>query len=285
MKTLREAIEHAEAQHRAIGHFNVSDSNQLNAIADAAQELQVPVIIGVSEGERKWFGVRHIAALVQSFRSEGREVYLNADHTKTIEGIEEAIAAGFDAVLFDGSKLSIDENIAQTRAAVAAARTAERPVLVEGELGYIGSSSSMLDDIPEGAGLEQTDPEVAARFARETGIDLLAPSVGNIHGMLKNAANPKLNIERVGSVRSAAGVPLVLHGGSGIADEDFVAAIKAGVSIVHINTEIRAAYRKGIEQGLAADANEVSPYKYMGPGYDALKAVVRARLALFAGIS
>lgn len=264
----------------AVGHFNISDSTQLNAIAEVARELGVPVMIGASEGERKFIGVRQAAALVKALRDGGQEIYLNADHTKSIEGIKEAIDAGFDEVLFDGSELPLEENIVKAKEAVALARACGRDVLVEGELGYIGASSKLLDAIPEGAGLDKTDPEVAARFVKETDIDMLAPSVGNIHGMLKNVPDPRLDIERIGLVSAATNVPLVLHGGSGNSEEDFRMAIKNGVAVVHINTEIRVAYRKGIEDGLAA-SEEVAPYTYLGKGAESLKQVVKAKLQLF----
>lgn len=281
MRTLREVIADARSRGVAVGHFNVSDSNQLNAIAAAARELSLPVMIGVSEGERAWFGVQQVAAMVKSFKDAGQEIYLNADHTKTLAGIQEAIDAGFDEVLFDGSKLPIEENIAQAKEAVAIARASERDVLVEGELGYIGSGSSLLEAVPEGAGLDKTTPEQAQRFVSESGVDLLAPSVGNLHGMLQGG-NPKLDIERIAAVSATALVPLVLHGGSGTSDDDFRASIAAGCAVVHINTEIRVAYRSGIEAGLKA-SEEVSPAKYLAGGVDAMKKVVMERLALFAG--
>jgi fructose-bisphosphate aldolase class II len=284
MRTLREVIMDARSRGVAVGHFNVSDSNQLNAVATAARELSLPVMVGVSEGERTWFGVRQVAAMVKSFRDAGQEIYLNADHTKTLEAIREAVDAGFDEVLFDGSKLSIEDNIAQAKEAVAYARASGRDVLVEGELGYIGPGSSLLDAIPEGAGLDKTTPELAARFVQEAGVDLLAPSVGNIHGMLKDASTFKhLDIERIAGIAVAAQVPLVLHGGSGTGEDDFRAAIKSGCAVVHINTEIRLAYRRGIESGLA-ESDDVAPAKYLVGGTDAMKAVVKAKLALFAGL-
>jgi fructose-bisphosphate aldolase class II len=159
MRTLREVIQDAHDRHAAVGHFNVSDSNQLKAVAAAARELEVPVMVGVSEGERKWFGVPQIAAMVWTLKDAGQEIYLNADHTKTLEGIAEAIEYGFDEVLFDGSSLSIEENIAEAKQAVRMAGESGRDVLVEGELGYIGSGSTLLDKIPEGAGLDKTTPE------------------------------------------------------------------------------------------------------------------------------
>lgn len=215
MRTLREVIEGARGRGVAVGHFNFSDSTQLSVIAETARELGVPVMVGVSEGERAFIGVAQAAALVGVFRAKGQEIYLNADHTKTIEGVKEAIDAGFDEVLFDGSKLSVEENIAQAKEAVAYAHASGRDVLIEGELGYIGASSQLLDAIPEGAGLDKTDPVLAERFVRESGVNLLAPSVGNIHGMLKSAQNPALDIPRIGAIAEKAGVPLVLHGASG----------------------------------------------------------------------
>ncbi len=119
MRTLREVIADAQGRHVAVGHFNVSDSNQLNAIAAAARELGLPVMVGVSEGERAWFGVRQVAAMVKSYQADGQEIYLNADHTKSLDAVRAAIDAGFDEVLFDGSKLSIEENIAGACHAVA----------------------------------------------------------------------------------------------------------------------------------------------------------------------
>lgn len=285
MRTLREVVQDAKSRHIAVGHFNVSDSNQLNTIAAAARESGLPVMVGVSEGERAWFGVRQVAAMVKSFKDQGQEIYLNADHTKTLEGIREALDAGFDEVLFDGSSLPTSENIAQAKAAVAMARASGRDVLVEGELGYIGSGSTLLDKIPEGAGLDKTTPELAAQFVSETGVDLLAPSVGNIHGMLKDASTFKhLDIERIAGISVACGVPLTLHGGSGTGEADFKGAIRSGCAIVHINTEIRVAYRRGIEEGLKK-SEEVNPAKYLVGGTDAMKEVVKAKLALFSGLS
>lgn len=285
MRTLRESLIDARTRSVAVGHFNVSDSNQLNAVAAAARELSLPVMVGVSEGERQWFGVQQVAAMVRAFQDAGQEIYLNADHTKTLDGIREAIDAGFDEVLFDGSSLAAEENIAHAKEAVALARASGRDVLVEGELGYIGSGSTLLDKIPDGAGLDKTTPELAARFVAETGVDLLAPSVGNIHGMLKDASVFKhLDIERIAGISAAARVPLVLHGGSGTGAGDFRAAIAAGCAVVHINTEIRVAYRQGIESGLLA-SDEVNPAKYLVGGTETMKRVVTERLALFAGLN
>ena len=195
-----------------------------------------------------------------------------------------AIDAGFDAVIFDGNKVSHEENLEITKNAVLYARSSGRDVLVEAELGNIGQSSKLLEGIPEGAEITtemMTDPDELKTFVTTTGVDLIAPAVGNLHGMMKHGSNPHLNIERIATLREAGGVPMVLHGGSGITEEDFKAGIKAGMSTVHINTEIRRAYRDGIRDHLAQNPDEIAPYRYMLSGREALEEVVTKNLKLF----
>lgn len=285
MIKLIDVVRDAEAKKKAVGHFNFSELTALNAMFAAARELGVPIIAGVSEGERDYVGVREAAALVKSLREEfSYPIFLNADHTYSIERVEEAVRAGYDAVIFDGAKLPFDENLAKTKECVARVKAINPNVLVEAELGYIGTSSKLLDAIPDGAEITAenlTKPGDAARFVKETGIDLFAPAVGNLHGMLKNVPNPRLDISRIAAIREAAGVPLVLHGGSGISDDDFRTAIKAGISIIHINTEIRIAFRKGIEEGLENRPDEIAPYKFLENPRRAVKEVIKNRLLLF----
>ena len=288
MKKLREIIAEAEEKKVAIGHFNISDTEALWAIFRAAQKLDVPVIIGVTEGERDFIGIRQVAALIKSLREEyDHPIYLNADHTHSFEGVKKVVDAGFDAVLFDGTQLPMEENVAITKQCVEYARSVNPDILVEAEMGHIGASSKLLDEIPEGADVDPemfTKPEEAKKFVEETGIDLLAPSVGNLHGMLKNAANPDLDIALIKELREECGVSLVLHGGSGITEENFREAIQAGISTVHINTEIRVAYRDTLKQTLAEDSDVVAPYKFMKPAMEAMQEVVEKRLKLFSGM-
>ncbi|MBI1984644.1 MAG: class II fructose-bisphosphate aldolase [Candidatus Wildermuthbacteria bacterium] len=284
MKRLIEAVREAEKNHAAVGHFNISDIAALKAIFQAARNLRLPVIIGVSEGEREFLGVKAVSALVHSLRKEfDYPIFLNADHTHSLDGVKEAVEAEFDSVIFDGAKLSFEENVKQTREAVKYVKSKNKNILVEGELGYIGSSSKLLDSVPEGAGLAENlvSPEQALQFVKETEVDLFSPAVGNLHGMLKNSPNPKLNIDRIREIKKAVSVPLVLHGGSGIADEDFRNAIEAGISTIHINTEIRKAWREGIEQALQNDVNEVAPYRLLAPSVEQIQKIVEARLTLF----
>ncbi len=277
----------AEAQEKkiVIGHFNISNTEQLWAVFHAAQGLNVPVIIGVSEGERDFIGVRQASALVKSLREEfNYPIFLNADHTYSFDRVKEAIDAGYDSVIFDGAKLSFEENVKITKQCVEYARGCGRDVLVEGELGFIGTSSKVLDAIPEGVMLDLkslTDPAKAKEFAKETGVDMLAPAVGNFHGMLRGGVDPKLNIERIKEIAKSVGIPLVLHGGSGNSEDDFKEAIANGVSIVHINTEIRVAYKQGLQIGLSENPDEVAPYKFLKPAVKAVQDVVEKKLRLF----
>jgi fructose-bisphosphate aldolase class II len=215
MQTLKSAVEAAWDKKIALGHFNLSDSNQFNAVLAAAAAVGQPVLVGVSEGERKFFGVRNIAAMVAAARAAGIEVYLNADHTYSLDACKEVIDAGFDSVIFDGSHLSLEENIATTRSVVEYARSKGTGVLVEGEIGRIGTSSKLLTAPPEDIDKNLTDPEEAARFVRESGVDMLAPAVGTMHGRLIGGGEPKIDLARIEAIRSAVGIPLVLHGGSG----------------------------------------------------------------------
>jgi len=285
MKTLRETLKEAEEKKVAVGHFNVSDSNQLWGIFRAAQKLNLPVIIGTSEGERDYFGLHQFVAMVKSIRAEyNYPIYTNADHTYSLDRVKEAIDAGYDAVIFDGNKVTHEENVAITKECVAYARAQERDVLIEAELGNIGMSSKLLDGIPEGAEITDemlTLPNDIEEFVTVTGVDLIAPAVGNLHGMLKGGHNPQLNIHRIKELREAGGIPMVLHGGSGITDEDFIAAIDAGIACVHINTEIRLAYRDGIRDYIANNPEEISPYRFLKEGQDRLQTVVENRLRLF----
>lgn len=285
MLNLRESLKEAVTNKVAIGHFNISNLEGLWAIFRAAQGLNLPVIIGVSEGERDFVGVKQSVALVKSLREEfNYPVFLNADHTYSFDKVKEAVDAGFDAVIFDGSKLSLTENIKITKQCVDYARGVNPEILVEGELGYIGTSSKLLDAIPDGVSLNADDlvkPEIAKQFVEETGVDLLAPAVGNIHGMLKSGKEPALNIERIREIAKVSGVSLVLHGGSGNSEGDFKMAIQNGVTIIHINTELRVAYRDALKITLQENLDEVAPYKILKPSVLAIQKVVEKKLRLF----
>lgn len=268
----------------AIGHFNVADFVLLAVIA-AARELNVPVLVGASEGEREFLGTRQIAALVKSLREEiDFPIFLNADHTHSLPKTLEAAKAGFDTIVFDLSTLSLEENAKQTRGAVEALKSINPEILVEGEIGEIGSGSEIHDDMSRPVPRLTTASE-ARHFVEATRIDILAPSVGNAHGMRRNMVAGKerkhLDIERIREIKEATGIPLTLHGGSGTADEDLRMAIAAGINIVHINTELRIAWRRGLEDGLHQREDAVVPYKILPSAVASVQHVVSSRLKLF----
>lgn len=281
MRPLREAVADYKQAGKALGHFNISDSNQLEALFEAARETALPVIVGLSEGEREYFSLAHARMLVDAYRKEGAEMYLNADHTYGLEKAKAAIDAGVDSIVVDGAKLPLEENIALVKQVVeyAAGKTT-----VECELGYIGQSSQLHDTLPQGVSLENlTTPEDAKRLVGESGAQMLAPAVGNVHGMLKNAKEPKLHPDRVKAIAEATGVPLVLHGASGNSEEEIVECIKAGMAIVHINTELRVQYKEELIKTLRLHPSEVAPYKLLAPVVEGMKGYIAHKLRVFAG--
>ncbi len=287
MRPLREILTHAQERHIAVGHFNVADLVLLKAVFAAARDLNVPVIAGASEGERSFLGTRQLAAWVKSLREEfDFPIFLNADHTHSLASALEAAKAGFDTVVFDLSTLPFEENSRQTKDAVAALKGINPSILVEGEIGDIGSGSEIQSQVPESS-LRKTTPEEAKQFVDFTGVDVLAPAVGNMHGMLKTMVHgedrKRLDIARIEQIKTATRVFLTLHGGSGTADEDLRRAIAAGINIVHINTELRLAWRRGLEQGLTSHPSELAPYKILPSAVDSVKQIATARLRLLNG--
>jgi ketose-bisphosphate aldolase len=285
MQSLRKILEQAEANGVAIGHFNISALVILKAVFEAAQARNVPVIVGASEGERQFMGDSQLFALVRSLRDEHSfPIFLNADHTHSLPSALQAAKAGFDWIVFDLSALPFDENIRQTKAAVEELKGLRPDILVEGEIGDIGSGSEIHDAAPDlRKGL--TTPAEAKRFVEETRVDTLAPAVGNMHGMLKSmiAGNTRkrLDIERIRAIKAETGIFMTLHGASGTDDDDLREAIAAGITVVHINTEVRLAWRRGLDAALAKQPDEIVPYKLLPQVVESVRRVVADRLALF----
>ena len=285
MQRLREMLAKAQSNGVAVGHFNVSDLVLLRAVFAAAHELNVPVLVGASEGEREFLGARQLAALVRSLREEFDDpIFLNADHTHSLDKALEAARFGFDAVVFDLSALPFEENVRQTQAAVEALKALNPDILVEGEIGDIGTGSEIHAQAPTRRTV-LTTPEEAKQYVECTGVDILAPAVGNMHGMLatmvQGEARKHLDIERIAEIKRAVQVPLTLHGGSGTDDHDLRRAIEAGIGIIHINTELRIAWRRGLEEGLRKEPGSVVPYKILPAAVEAVKQVANSRLRLF----
>ena len=205
-------MEQAERYAVAVGHFNVSDSVLLKGVVGAAQELKLPVIVGFSEGERRFLGDRQIVALVRSLREEPDfPFFLKADHNHSLARAVQAAEAGFDSVVFDRSALPFEENVRETKAAVHALKAINPAILVEGEIGDIGTGSEIHDKTPD-LSRSLTNPVEAKQFVESTGIDILAPAVGNMHGMLKSmvqgGTKKHLDISRIAQIKSAVRIPL-----------------------------------------------------------------------------
>lgn len=272
---------------KAIAHFNISNLDQARAICEVAEALGQPVIIGASEGEREYMGVKMVRALVDELNQEYNiPIFLNADHTYSLEKVQDVVEAGYDSVIVDGAKLPYEENVALVKSCVDYVRAYEektgKRVLVEAELGYIGQSSSLNSSLPEGVSEENlTTADQAKDFILRTGIDMFAPAIGNVHGMLVNATEPALHIDRLKEISSAVDVPLVLHGASGNTDEDLKNSIDNGIAIIHINTEIRKAFRDGEKAYMDEHPNEIAPYKFGKEGQEEMKKIVKAKMELY----
>jgi ketose-bisphosphate aldolase len=285
MHVLRAVLEQTQEDGVAIGHFNISDLVLLKAVFSAARDLDVSIIVGASKEERDFMGVRQIVALVHSLRDEvAFPIFLNADHTHTLTEAVEAARAGFDAVVFDASTLPFEQNIGRTKEVVDALKTVNPAILVEGELGYIGTGSEIHEEAPDlSKGL--TGPGEAKEFVDCSGVDILAPAVGTMHGMLKSMVleetKKHLDITRIAQIKSATRALLTLHGGSGTNDEDLRKAIAAGINIIHINTELRVAWRRGLDDALAKKPDEVVPYRILPSVVESVQQVARSRLRQF----
>ena len=285
MQRLRDALRKAQDERAAIGHFNIADLVLLKTVFAAARELNVPVLVGASNGEREFIGTRQLTALVKSLRDEyDFPIFLNADHTHSLEAALEAANSGFDSIVFDRSALPFEQNVRQTRAAVEALKAINPNILVEGEIGDIGTGSEIHREALDRT-KSLTTPEEARQYVDATRVDILAPAVGNMHGMLatmvQGEAKKHLDIERIAQIKLATRVPLTLHGGSGTDDYDLRKAIAAGVTIIHINTELRIAWRHGLEEGLKKEPDAIVPYKILPLAVESVKRVTNSRLRLF----
>ncbi|MBI2055931.1 MAG: class II fructose-bisphosphate aldolase [Candidatus Sungbacteria bacterium] len=284
--TLHEILIRAGQEHWSTGHFNAGEFDHIRAIAEACKELGAPAIIGTSEGERKHMGSREIVAMRDALRLDlNIPIFLNADHHKSVEAAEEAADAGYDSVHIDLSAKPLEENIAGTREIVSYARAKNPGISVEGELGYLKGESKVQNEKIAVSAEDYTKPEDAARFVQETGIDRLAIVAGNIHGI--SLDEPDLDIERIRVIRNAVpeNIALVLHAGSGIPDAQIRAAIEAGISNIHINTDMRVAYMQELRKSLAEHLDEVAMYKLDVSAIDAMKKVIKEKLVLFESVN
>ena len=283
---MKEILKSAKQNKYAIGAFNFSTAEVLKAIVAQARELNAPIIVATSENEAEFFGMREAAALVDAWRHGSKlPIILNLDHGKNLATIKKAVAAGYNAIHFDGSSLSYEENIKQTKAVVDYIRevekTFDREIIVEGELGYLRGASAVHAEALEIKQEDLTRPEQAKEFVEKTGVDSLAIVIGNAHGVFA-AGQERLNLERLAQIKEAIGDKafLVLHGGSGIPAEDVKKAIEIGIVKVNINTELRVAYKKGLDEELKDKPSETTPYKILESSFEGAKKVVAEKIEM-----
>ena len=276
---LYQVLQKAKKQKSAIGQFNFSCLTQLKGIVLAAQKLRAPVILGTSEGESKFFGLEQAVALKRVFEKElETQLFLHLDHGKDLDYIKKAIKAGYDSVHFDGSCLSFEENVKLTRQAVRLAHREGR--LAEGELGYIGGKSQLSRRKVRIKKQDLTRPEQVEEFVARTGVDSLAIAIGNIHGIYASA--PEIDFNRLEEISEKTNVFLVLHGGSGIKNNDFKKAIKSGIQKVNINTDLRQIWKKELSKSLKK-SKTVKPYEILPFVVTAIETKVEEYIKLFEG--
>ena len=279
-----EMLNKARDGHYAVGQFNINNLEWTKAILLTAQELNSPVILGVSEGAGKYMtGYKTVAAMVKAMIETLNitvPVALHLDHG-TYEGAKACIEAGFSSIMFDGSHYAIDENVAKTTELVELAHS--KGLSIEAEVGSIGGE----EDGVIGAG-EIADPAECKKIA-DLGVDFLAAGIGNIHG--KYPANWKgLDFEALEKIHEATnGIPLVLHGGTGIPADMIKKAISLGVSKINVNTECQLSFadatRKYIEAGKDLEGKGFDPRKLLAPGFEAIKATVKEKMELFGSVN
>ena len=264
----------------AVGAFNFSTIEILNGIIDAASELNSPLILSTSENELKHLRPWNASALVKGYAEKlSIPVVLHLDHGKSFDMVKYAIDNGYTSVHIDASSLPKDENIELTRKVVDYAH--KLGVWVEAEIGHVAGSSSIHNEeiINEANKNVFTDPDVAKEFVEKTNCNALAISIGNAHGLYKDAPNIRFNI--LEEIRKKVNIPLVLHGGSGIPEDQVKRAISLGIAKVNINTEMRIAFSNTIKEFLNQNHEDIVPYHILGKASDAVKEVVKQKIKMF----
>ena len=273
-------FERARLEGFAIGAFNVGNLVTLKAVVQAAERLRAPVIIEASHGEVSYIGVRQLASLVATYRAEtGLPIMLNLDHAPTSDDCFEAMTAGFDYLHIDASKESYEKNVTETKKVVQFAHPRGR--MVEAELDHITGSSELHKSSPRAEQLKSsyTDPDAAAKFVKETGVDTLAAFIGNVHGLYSHS--PKLDLDRLRAIRQATPAYLSLHGGSGISDDQVREAVRIGIDKVNVNSELRLLFRQSFEQELKKHPDEIAMYNLYPEVVEALSELVVKKIRIF----
>lgn len=275
----QEILTKAKNEGYALGAFNAGNLEILKAVVQAGQEKQKPLIIETSTGEAEHFGMKNFLSVVENFRQQiSLPILTNFDHGPGLEECQKAIEVGYNLVHFDGSELPYEENVKITKVLVEQAH--QKQILVEAEMDKILGESKYSKEQAESVQAMggYTDPAKAAAFAQQTGCDILAVFVGNLHGTYPTS--PKLDLERLQMIHQQVPCLLSLHGGSGLLTEDIRAAIKLGVVKVNVNTELRLVFKETLENVLKG-SEDVAIYKIMPPVMAAVQKVVEEKIELF----
>lgn len=280
----RHLMQRSRQQKFAVGAFNIDNQETLIAVARAAQKLNSPVLVEVSDGEVEALGLENIRDMVDNYKEEyGIEMYINLDHSPTVENCKKAIDAGYEFIHIDISQANHDasdeEIIAKTKDVVEYAKFTG--ALVESERHYFGGSSNVHKESIDYNEIKKTfsTPEDAKDFVNETGIDTLAVAVGNLHG--KYPVPKELDLELLGKIRQAIDCQISLHGGSGTPLHYFEEAALIGVSKININTDMRVVFRETLEKVLRDNPDEYGVVKLMPTVYDAIQTVVEEKISAF----
>lgn len=273
---LKSVADRLRAEGTGLGAFNVVHVETAEALVEAAERAQRPVVLQISQNAVAFHGGRLEpigAAALSVARSASVPVVVHLDHADDVELIDQAVELGFTSVMYDGSRLPYDENLHVTKSVVRACR--DKGVSVEAELGEVGGKDGVH---APGA---RTEPEAAERFVETTGVDLLAVAVGSSHAMTERSA--QLDLDLVADLAGALDVPLVLHGSSGVPDEGIVAAIRAGMTKINVSTHLNVLYTGRVRQYLEQNPKVVDPRKYVREGNAAVRDEVTRLLGLYVG--
>jgi len=279
--TVKQLLKKADKGGYAVGSFNAPNLEITKAIIQAAEDSRSPVIISTSESEINFAGLEFISKIIRIAGYETKvPVALNLDHGKSLKMALMCMAAGYTSIHIDGSELDYEGNVALTLSVTEVAH--KEKISVEGEIGNVAGQSQINKSKIEDLKSKMTDPKEALNFVKETGIDALAISIGNAHGIY--ATGPKLDFKRLKDIKKLIKVPIVLHGGSGIPNCDIKKAIKEGMRKININTEIRMAFSGSLRQVLDKNPDEVVPAKIFPPVIHSVKRVVQEKIKLFGSV-
>lgn len=271
-----EILQDAHKNNYAVGAFNVNNMEIVQAIIEAAEELNSPVILQASQGGLKYAGVEYIAALGKVAAEKAKvPLALHLDHGTDFQQIMLCIRHGFSSVMIDGSQYELEENIAITKKVVEIAHAVG--ISVEAELGKIGGIED--DIVVDEREATFTDPMEAKLFVDKTKVDYLAIAVGTAHGVYKG--EPKLDFDRIKAIKEAVNIPLVLHGSSGVPNDAIEKAVSLGINKINIDTDLRIAFTDAIKDFLKKDPDNIDPRKILGPGKEAMKEVIKEKMRLF----